>query len=78
VAHIAAQPGYRAFCGQQLSQPDSYRTLQQHENHRINIKNTRPLRVKEMEMTMTEFEKRIKKLLSEQRQLLARKSKEGV
>ncbi|GEM_PF-5626260 len=31
-----------------------------------------------MEMTMTEFEKRIKKLLSEQRQLLARKSKEGV
>ena len=31
-----------------------------------------------MEMTMTEFEKQIKKLLSEQRQLLARKSKEGV
>ena len=29
-------------------------------------------------MTMTEFEKQIKKLLSEQRQLLARKSKEGV
>ena len=31
-----------------------------------------------MEMTMTKFEKRIKKLLSEQRQLLAQKSKEGV
>ena len=29
------------------------------------------------EMTMTKFEKQIKKLLSEQRQLLARKSKEG-
>nr|DAJ53819.1 MAG TPA: hypothetical protein [Caudoviricetes sp.] len=28
-------------------------------------------------MPMTKFEKRIKKLLSEQRQLLARKSKEG-
>ena len=30
------------------------------------------------EMTMTKFEKQIKKLLSEQQQLLAQKSKEGV